>query len=58
MMFINNLLVLWGVNAYIFQTILGLVLLGAFEVDRARLSIIKHQMVPAKQDYTEGSGDE
>ena len=58
MMFINNLLVLWGVNAYIFQTILGLVLLGAFEVDRARLSIIKRQMVPANQESTEGSGDE
>jgi len=43
MMFINNLLVLWGVNDYIFQAILGLVLLGAFEVDRARISIIKRQ---------------
>lgn len=41
MMFINNLLILWGVNAYIFQTILGFVLLGAFEVDRARISYIK-----------------
>lgn len=43
MMFINNLLILWGVNAYIFQTILGLVLLGAFEVDRARLKMISRQ---------------
>lgn len=43
MMFINNLLVLWNVNTYMFQAILGLVLLGAFEMDRARISMIRRQ---------------
>jgi ribose transport system permease protein len=43
MMFINNILLLWGVNTYMFQAILGLVLLGAFEMDRARISFMKRQ---------------
>lgn len=43
MVLINNALVLWGISTYMFPAILGLVLLGAYEVDRGRLSIIKRQ---------------
>lgn len=43
MVFINNALVLWGVSTYAFQLILGLVLLAAYEVDRARISVINRQ---------------
>ncbi len=41
MVFIINALGLWRVNTYMFQTIMGLVLLGAYEIDRARLSYIR-----------------
>jgi ribose transport system permease protein len=43
MVFINNALGLWRVNTYMFQMIMGLVLLGAYEIDRARVAIIKRQ---------------
>jgi ribose transport system permease protein len=37
MVFINNALGLWKVNPYIFQTIMGMLLLVAFEIDRIRV---------------------
>lgn len=37
MVFINNALGLWRVNPYIFQTIMGVLLLLAFEMDRVRV---------------------
>ncbi|MEI6101580.1 MAG: ABC transporter permease [Eubacteriales bacterium] len=43
MVFINNALGLWRVNTYMFQMIMGLVLLVAFEIDRTRISILKKQ---------------
>ena len=56
--FINNLLVLWAINDYIFQTILGLFLLGAFEVDRTRIAYIKRQsdlVIQAPKDDIENA---
>lgn len=43
MVLINNALVIWGVNTYAFQIFLGVVLLAAFEVDRARVNMLKKQ---------------
>lgn len=43
LVFINNALGLWKVNTYLFQTIMGLILLGAYEIDRARLLVVKRQ---------------
>ncbi|RKX89721.1 MAG: ABC transporter permease [Spirochaetes bacterium] len=43
MVLINNALILWNVNTYMFPAILGIVLLSAYEVDRGRLNLIKRQ---------------
>ena len=43
MVFINNALGLWRVNTYMFQTIMGIVLLVAYELDRARVRFIQRQ---------------
>jgi ribose transport system permease protein len=43
MVFINNALGLWRVNTYMFQMIMGIVLLGAYELDRARVAFVKRQ---------------
>lgn len=41
MVVVNNALVLWKVNAYTFQIFIGLILLIAYEVDRARVLMIR-----------------
>ena len=56
MVFINNALGLWRVNTYMFQMIMGLVLLGAYEIDRARVSIIKRQSLMSAE-HTKESGE-
>lgn len=43
MVVINNALVLWGVNTYATQAIIGLILLLAFEVDRSRGRVMKRR---------------
>ncbi len=43
MVFIYNALVLWGVSSFMFQAAIGLILLGAFEINRARLMFVKNQ---------------
>lgn len=43
MVFIINALGLWRVNTYMFQTIMGIVLLVAYEIDRARIKYINRQ---------------
>lgn len=43
MVYINNALGLWRVNTYAFQAIMGMVLLGAYEIDRMRVSLISRQ---------------
>jgi len=53
MVFINNALSLWRVNTYMFQTILGIVLLVAYEVDRARVSFIKRQSSLVEDSHKE-----
>jgi ribose transport system permease protein len=53
MVFINNALSLWRVNTYMFQTILGVVLLVAYEVDRARVSFIKRQSSLVEEPHKE-----
>ena len=45
MVLINNALGLWRVNTYMFQAIMGILLLIAYEIDRARLGLIKKQSV-------------
>lgn len=56
MVFINNALGLWRVNTYMFQMIMGLVLLGAYEIDRARVSIIKRQSL-LSAEHSKESGE-
>lgn len=58
MIFINNALGLWRVNTYMFQTIMGIVLLIAFELDRARISYIKKQSTIAHESQKEGAKNE
>jgi len=53
MVFINNALSLWRVNTYMFQTILGIVLLVAYELDRARVSFIKRQSSLVEEPHKE-----
>lgn len=43
MVFINNALGLWRVNTYMFQAIMGIVLIIAYELDRTRVSLVKRQ---------------
>lgn len=51
MVFINNALGLWHVNTYAFQAIMGVVLLLAYELDRARVAFVKRQtVVEAKKE--------
>ncbi len=50
MVFINNALGLWRVNPYIFQTIMGILLLAAFEMDRMRKYLVRKPTVTAVQD--------
>ena len=57
MVFINNALGLWRVNTYMFQMIMGLVLLGAYEIDRARVAIIKRQSLLSAAEHTKESGE-
>ncbi len=45
MVLINNALGLWRVNTYMFQTIMGIMLLIAYEIDRARLQFIRRQSI-------------
>lgn len=45
MVFINNALGLWRVNPYIFQTIMGILLLIAYEIDRVRVFFTKKPTV-------------
>lgn len=61
--FINNALGLWKVNTYAFQAILGVVLLAAYEVDRARVSFMKRRIIQAAESImpeskTEETGHE
>ena len=49
MVFINNALGLWRVNTYMFQMIMGIVLLVAFELDRARVRFIQRQSALANE---------
>jgi ribose transport system permease protein len=58
MVFINNALGLWRVNTYMFQMIMGLVLLGAYEIDRARVAIIKRQSLLSAEQSKEGTDRE
>ena len=58
MVFIINALGLWRVNTYMFQTIMGLVLLGAYEIDRARLSYIKKRSIMVVEAQDEVAKDE
>lgn len=53
MVFINNALGLWRVNTYAFQAIMGIVLLVAYEMDRARVSFIKRQTILAAESQKE-----
>lgn len=51
MVLINNALGLWRVNTYLFQAIMGVLLLVAYEIDRMRLGMIKKQsIIDSKED--------
>ncbi|MGI6160726.1 MAG: ABC transporter permease [Christensenellales bacterium] len=54
MVFINNALGLWRVNTYAFQAIMGVVLLIAYEVDRARVALVKRQTLLAAEAAQKG----
>ena len=58
MVFIINALGLWRVNTYMFQMIMGIVLLGAYEIDRVRVSIIKRQSMLATELQKENNENE
>ena len=58
MVLIKNALGIWGVNTFMFQAILGLVLLGAYEIDRTRLAIIRRQSDIINEAPTEGEENE
>lgn len=58
MVFIINALGLWRVNTYMFQTIMGIVLLVAYEIDRARIKYINRQSSLVVEAQKEEAGNE
>lgn len=54
MVLLNNALVLWGFSTYTFQLILGIVLLGAYELDRIRQRVISRQSELNSEKAAEG----
>lgn len=55
--FINNALVLFHVNTYAFQAIMGIVLLCAYEMDRVRVRLNNKRIMKISTKGKEGSGE-